>query len=172
MRKAKIEGIAAKSFTGNISNRGRPSAFDDPEMLRIEADMYFMECDARKDWDEVQFVGKAGRREAVHKRVPYTWQGLCLYLGVNTKWYKDFPESEVYRNEPKFSEILAYIRDRIEGRLFEGAVVGHYNPMIAARILGLKDGVDVTSDGKALTPIVQVQHPEDAEAINNLADSL
>lgn len=168
MRKAKIESLAKKAFKPSNSEGGRPAAFDDPEMLRLEADMYFDECDSRKDWDEVQFVGRAGRPEAVHKRVPYTWQGLCLYLGVNTQWYKDFLESDTYLNNPRFSVIFAYIRDRIEGRLFEGAVVGHYNPMIAARILGLKDGVDVTSDGKALTPVVQVQNPEDAEAIGNL----
>jgi len=88
---------------------------------------------------------------------PYTIQGFCIYLGVNTVWFNQFEKSikekiaqinddtdpELVKKLNDFSQILSHVRDVIYQQKFEGAAVGSFNASIIQRDLGLKDNQDV-----------------------------
>lgn len=74
-----------------------------------------------------------------------TVKGLCIFLGVNSKYFNDFKAAlDLSKKEDKdFSEVITRIRDIIDTQKFEGASAGLLNPNIIARDLGLIDKQDV-----------------------------
>lgn len=87
---------------------------------------------------------------------PYTLTALCLYLGVNTKYFSDFKKN-LKEGDEDFSEVVTRIEETIYSQKFEGAAVGAFNANIIARDLGL-------SDKKEL------DHTTKGESINKLSD--
>lgn len=111
---------------------GRPRKIKDPNHLWEVACEYFQWCDDNpllvKDW-----VGKdAIEVEKEHLRA-YTIHGLCIFMGVNTKYLNDLMDDkpEIY------SEVVTRIREVIYTQKFEGAAAGLLNQNIIARDLGL-----------------------------------
>ena len=90
---------------------------------------------------------------------PYTLTALCLFLGVNTQYFKTF-KAQLKKEDPlyeDFNTIITRIEETIYSQKFEGASVGLFNANIIARDLGL-------SDKKEL------DHTTKGESINNITD--
>jgi len=83
--------------------------------------------------------GTKNVNEVEFKR-PYTLQGLCLYLDVNTIYFNRFEEerkSENTKEANDFCKIITRIRETIYNQKFEGAAIGIFQHNIIARDLGL-----------------------------------
>ena len=68
----------------------------------------------------------------------------------------------------QYAPIVTRIRDHIIGQKIRGGLLAVFNPNLTARINGIKDVSDVTTDGKSLqgTPTeinVRLIKPEDDE---------
>lgn len=85
---------------------------------------------------------------------PYTLTGLCLYLGVNSKYFSDFKKG-LHEDDKDFSEVITRIEETIYSQKFEGAAVGAFNANIISRDLGLADKkeLDHTTKGESFNII-------------------
>jgi len=119
------------------SKHGRDTLFTTPDLLWEAACEYFEWCD-KKPWNKNEAVksgDKSGSIITVPTQRPYSLSGLCLYLGCNQAYFRQFNE----RCGEDFSTIITRIEEIIETQQFEGAVVGAFNANIIARKLGLAD---------------------------------
>jgi hypothetical protein len=142
-------------FWMNRSKHGRDKIFSSPEFLLSESMEYFNWCTENPLY-EVDFKGKYNEEVHIPKMRAFTWDGLELYLGVESlREYKT-----TYKD---FSQVITYIGKIISTQKFEGAAAGLLNPNIIARDLGLRDNSDVSTNGKDIqSPIWTV-----AETIKN-----
>lgn len=147
------------------SSHGREKLFSTPGLLLKAAYEYFEWCD-NNPWQKTEQLKKPisigrGKEKVTQTTIqiptsrPYTLSGLCIYLGVNTKYFNDFKDGmkgkeEEGRNKD-FSEVISRIENIIYTQKFEGAAVGAFNANIIARDLGLTDKTDVTTKGKEIS---------------------
>lgn len=112
------------------SKHGRDKVFSTPCILWEAGCEYFQWCDDNK-WD-----GEKVR--------PYTIEGLCIFLGINSRTFRNYQSKDEYKD---FIPILSTIEDIIRTQKFEGAAVGAFNSNIIARDLGLKDETSIEHKG-------------------------
>ncbi|GAA4328460.1 terminase small subunit [Flaviaesturariibacter amylovorans] len=157
---------------------GRPRAFATPEDLLQGALDYFEWADAnpwlknealKKPYQRPK-LGKSGQplkgqmewvyMVQVPTQRPYSLAGFAVYHALNQQFILDL-ESRMKAQEKEgatekaraeaceFLSVIAYVREAIATNQLEGASVGAYNANIIARLLGLVDKKDVTSDGES-----------------------
>jgi len=74
--------------------------------------------------------------------LPFTLNSLCIFLGVNTDYFRTF-KSQLSDGEKDFNTVITHVREVIYTQKFEGAAVGAYNANIISRdylSFGLKQG--------------------------------
>lgn len=116
----------------NKNSVGKPRIFKTPEDLWVRCIDYFEHIDNNPIIRKVTTIGEKGIfvAENEHKR-PYTWEGLYLFLGVESL--------DRYRENPEYAGILTRIRQAIYSQKLEGAAAGVFNANIIARDLGLTE---------------------------------
>lgn len=120
---------------------GRPLAFKTPKELWEQAKLYFEECDDNPlQRTEVTNSDKGIFHKTYSHKVPYTWEGLYVFLGITTL--------DNYKKREDFLGIYTHIGNIIRNQKYTGAATGLFNASIIARDLGLKEGLDHTSNGK------------------------
>lgn len=149
------------------SKHGRDKLFASPKDLWEAACEYFQWCEDNPLLEAEQVKSNSlkldknddGKLVAVPNLIElpkmraFTLQGLCLYLGTNTKYFNDFEDGLKGKDDDLsngFSEIITRIRDVIYNQKFTGAAAGFLNPNIIARDLGLSDKQDITSGGEKI----------------------
>ena len=123
------------------SRHGRDKIFSSSKILWRQACEYFTWC-AANPWIKIDFKGKDTEKVEIPTARPFTLYGLCLFLGVNTKYFNDFKKTA---NED-FSEVITRIEEIIKMQKLEGAMVGAFNANIVARDLGLSDKQEISLD--------------------------
>lgn len=121
-------------FWQQRSKHGRDKLFESPELLWEAASEYFTNTDNRK-WVKKDWVGKDAYQVERETETPYTYSGLCLYLGTNRGYFSDFKQT----CSKDFSEVIMRIEEIMYTQKFEGASVGAFNANIISRELGLAD---------------------------------
>lgn len=79
---------------------------------------------------------------------PLSLSGFCVYADIHMQTFRNYESREEYT---AYFDVCARARAIIEDHQLTGAMVGRFNPAIAARVLSLADKTDITSDGKAIT---------------------
>ena len=132
------------------AKHGRHALFTDPQKLWEAAVEYFEHTEKRK-WKEKDWVGKDAVLVHREKDAPFTVTGLCIYLGVEDAWWRNFKGTEAFKSNEAFGTVYAAINQIIYNQKFEGAAVGTYNANIIARDLGLRDKTELSTpeDGSA-----------------------
>jgi hypothetical protein len=77
------------------------------------------------------------RKDAVAKMRAATIFGLCVHLGIGQQTWAD------YRKRPDFSGVCDYAENMIRDQKFAGAAADLLNPVIIARDLGLREGLEI-----------------------------
>lgn len=133
---------------------GRKPIFDDVEKFAELAFKYFEECDMDQSWNTTKTSENATGvfTEVKSFRRPYTRGGFMLFLGVSENWMREFKKT----CSQDFLEIITLIETTIDTQQIEGAMVGAFNSNLVARLQGIKDQTDVTTNGKEL----QTQPPQ------------
>lgn len=149
---------AGNQFWKLRSKHGRDRLFETPQELWEACEEYFEWCE-ENPLIEVDFRGKDVEEVRLPKMRAFTIQGLCLYLGCNVLYFKQFEESIKDKTDElakDFSIILSRVREIIYTQKFTGAAAGFLNPNIIARDLGLTDKTDITTAGdKIETTIIR-----------------
>lgn len=109
-----------------------------PQRLLKQAYKYFDWCKKNplQRREILKSGSQAGTVVMVDVERPYTLIGLCNYLGISEKTFRQYEEEEVYVS------IASHIREVIVQDLLESALVDSYNPAIIARMLSLIDRQD------------------------------
>jgi hypothetical protein len=142
---------AGNEFWKLRSKHGRDAIFTDANKLWDAACEYFQWC-VDNPLYSTEFLGKDAEERLVPKIRAFTVVGLCIYLDVNTLYFRDFKESELGKTND-FSQIIARIENVIYSQKFTAAAAGLLNANIIARELGLADKQDVTN--KTITVTIQ-----------------
>ncbi len=90
----------------------------------------------------------------IPKRRPYTFLGLCNHLNISTETFKN------YQGDADKFEVCTQARMLIEQHQYEGAASGFFKEQIVARMLGLTDKKDVTTNGEAIAQVTIFQLPD------------
>ena len=112
---------------------GRPRKFTTPEQLYEECCAYF-DHTWNSYWPKNKVVrGSNGKPTVVTIKypVPFTIQGLCLWLGVGRQTFKD------YGKRAEFSGVIGWVETAIYAQQIEGAMLGFFSTRIVARRLGI-----------------------------------
>lgn len=146
---------------------GRPPRFTKPQELWDAALTYFRWCDDnpipvatrkqaskksnRRNGDETQ----AKQLDEVAPR-PYTLYGLCAYINI-PKWHT-FKDN--YETKKGFAEMCERIENIVTAQQVDGGMVGLYDARLTARINGIAEHTDVTTNGKS---VVQQKSTEELQ---------
>ena len=128
-------------FWKMASKPGRERIFKEPEILLKAAEEYFQWC-VDNPLMEVDFRGKNIQKVELPKMRAFSIEGLTLFLGVNTLYFRDFKKSLEGKTDSKsleYSQIITRIEQIIWAQQYEGAAAGFLHPNIVARRLGLVD---------------------------------
>lgn len=151
------------------SKHGRDKLFNTPELLLEAAYEYFKNCDdnpwvktKKSQFDKGEFSGDSTEETPIQK--PYTRSGLFLYLECSESWLREFKKTAT----PDFLRVIEHIENIIDTQQLEGATVGVFNANIIARVLGLKERVDQTTNGHDITlPLTPEQAKKIADELDN-----
>ena len=127
---------------------GRDRIFSNPQDMIDAAIEYFDACDNNPIYD-IDFRGKDVKEVAIPKHRVYTYQGLCVFLDVNTDYFSDFRDrikGKEDETSKDFARVIKWIDNVIYQNKFEKAACGILNPMIISRDLGLKDSTETKVD--------------------------
>lgn len=125
------------NFWERRSKHGRDLLFETPELMWEAACEYFQWC-VDNPLMFTEFVGKDATEVEVPKVQAFTYQGLCIYLGCNTAYFRQFKETELGKTKD-FSTVLSRIEEVIYHQKFIHAAAGFLNANIIARDLGLAE---------------------------------
>ena len=157
----------------NRINNGRKRIFNDTTEIIDKLDEYLEDC--RNNPIEYQEMIKGGNRsgEIVLMSKPQipTLKGFCIYLGITYQTFSNYRKDENYKD---FFETFTYVSDILENEMLKNSVTGQANPMLAARLLGLKEKQDIASNDKEISiPIMlTAANMRDEETIKKLNEYL
>jgi len=139
------------TFWKRRSKHGRDAIFTDPKKLMEAAQNYFNWCEENPHIKIERGSSEKGVwTKEIEIRRPFLIEELCIYLGVNTKYFNEFKTSETYKNNSDFSNVVTHIEETIYSQKLSGGLSGEFNSNIVARSLGLRDKQDVTSDDQPI----------------------
>lgn len=142
-------------FWEQRSKHGRDKIFKTPELMWEAAVEYFIWCEDNPLMDTVVQKIKVDRDTEeiklveVPKMRPFTMQGLCQFLGVNTVYFNHFETDLKEKTDDMskdFNKIVTHIRETVFNQKFTGAASGFLNANIIARDLGLTDKKEVSQN--------------------------
>lgn len=100
--------------------------------------------------------GRGGKVER-----PLTLQGFMAFVGLGYTW-TDFKSHYKEKGED-FSAVITRIETSVRSQQIEGGLAGVYNSNLTARLNGLTDKQDVTSQGKRVSIVIGGTKSEDEE---------
>lgn len=161
-----------------VSNGGKPKAFESPEHLLKGAEEYFRWC-IDNPWKKEEWktgVNGIGLQSGGHVETtlgrPFTWDGLCLRLGVNDDFFHQFiyslkKENPEYQN---YTRVIVFIKQVIKQQKFEGASLGVFNANLIAYDLGMKK--DVAGSGTVVNIQINITAEDSKEALDMIMERL
>ncbi len=123
------------------SKHGRDKLFASPKLMWEAACEYFTWCD-NHPWKKNEVVKGgtlAGKIVKIPTQRPYSLTGLCIYLGCNSAYFRQF---KLRCKDDDFATVITQIEEVIETQQFEGALVNAFNANIVSRKLGLVEKVE------------------------------
>jgi len=140
-------------FWKQRSKHGRDALFASPELLWESACEYFEWCNENPIIVTKSTSSTQGSSNEVkeHQR-PFTKQGLFFYLECSDDWLRNFRKS----CSSDFLRVIHAIEQTIESQQIEHAMVGVFNSNLVARIQGIKDHSDLTTNGKEVNTIINL----------------
>lgn len=141
-----------------------------PSLLWEIACDYFQHID-ENPWTDIDYKGKDNLRVKYDRKMPYTWQGLNMWLMK----YKILTDLDHYRNNTQglydnFRGVCELIKKCIYEQKSSGATSGFFNVAIIKAELGLADKVESRVEATVKQEIDYSQLSE--SALNEIAKQL
>lgn len=147
------------------SKSGRDKIFATPSDLWAAACEYFTWAEENPLYEyDVRTVDKELQEVSIPRMRPLTLMGMCLFLHVNTAYFRKFrqnlrdkeeqlkqqpdsPEKKIALNQiADFDTVIGAIDETIYTQKFEGASSGFFNANIISRDLGLADKKEIQAN--------------------------
>lgn len=151
---------------------GRPYKFTPAQFEKAWKD-YFDHCD-NNPWYKNEAIKSgefAGQLVKIPTARPYSEIGFCAFHDLGEKYLCQLSETlegKESKEEKELSYILTRARAKCYNQKFEGASVGAFNANIIARVLGLSDKKDITTNGESLNKkMTQEEAKEYLKQLNN-----
>lgn len=133
------------------SRHGKEKLFKSPALLWEAAVEYFNDVEENRNIEVVDFKTAGGTLIQVSKphAVPFTWQGLCLYIGCNEHYFRSF-KVQLKDSDPlaqDFRAVIDNISHIIYEKKFNGASSGIFNSNLIAYDLGLRKDQQINNVG-------------------------
>ena len=138
-------GTFNQELTKYKKKRGRPPKFKTAKELAKAFEDYKAFCDEHPMEIRSIFKGEESVRYAPH---PYTLCGFMVFVDSMREW-KDFARYTKERGED-FCALITHIETEVREHQVIGGMNGVYNANLTARLNGLTDKKDVTSNGKEI----------------------
>lgn len=135
------------------SKHGRNRIIKEPDVLSMAADEYFQWCIDNPILEE-DFMNCAGKPTKVIKNHPRAFKKNELARFCHFARWESISQLKDIKG---FLDVITCIEGVIADQKYTYAVVGMFNSNIVARDLGLKDNTDITTAGKELKHITQVE---------------
>ena len=104
----------------------RKLIFENPAELEEKINEYFKTCDAGEDVEELT---KRGDLIRYHRKIPYTIEGLALWLDISPRTIRN------YGNRENFYPIISRTRDKIYNSWITNGLLDKYNCKMVALCL-------------------------------------
>ena len=88
---------------------------------------------------------EAGKQKELKIKKPITVQGFCVFASITTQTFYNYCNEDVQKDIEMF-DICTRIHDYIKGSLIDNSLVGRINPMLASRLAGINETVNVNAD--------------------------
>lgn len=118
------------------------------ETILAKFNEYIDHCFDINNAIEIPELLKAGEMAGVQKelkiKAPLTVQGFCVFAGILTQTFYNYCDSEVQRDS-NMLDICTRIHEAIKSSLVSNSLVGRINPLLASRLAGIHETVNVNS---------------------------
>lgn len=143
--------MEGNKFWNRRSKHGRDKLFASPELMWEAACEYFKWADENPliEYKPMNTPDGIEMQEIPKMRV-YTLQALCLYMGVNTAYFRLF-KNQQREGAEAYLKVISDIEDVIYNQKFEGASATLLSPSFIGKDIGLKERTDVTTNDKDIT---------------------
>jgi len=135
--------------------------FRSPDELEIAWHAYkdFLLEEANK-WLKIQYVGKEGQRMEDSLKLPYTFDGFCVFCYKNYGTVHQYFENKdgLYSD---FVGICSHIKQEIRENQITGGLLGVYNPSITQRLNNLVEKVEDVTPDKPKKLIIKIKRNSD-----------
>lgn len=129
---------------------GKPRAFKDPATLWDAAKAYFEWVDANPLLEQKGFAFQGVvTKENFNKMRAMTLGGFQLHAGITHTTWANYKKGEL---GDEYLSVCEAIEKIIKEQKFSGAAADLLNPAIIARDLGLRDGIDHSSEDGSMSP--------------------
>ncbi len=128
---------------------GRSKQFASPEEF-WQAFLEYVEYAQKNPWQTNEAIKSgpgAGTIIQIPTARPLTRSGFASYLGMTWKGVESYGKEESYKD---FFPVFTRAMQIIDTQQLEGAMVGAFNANIVARVQGLKEQTDHTTDGQPI----------------------
>jgi hypothetical protein len=131
---------------------GRSCKIENAEILWQRAIEYFDYCDKhprKREKIRKKNIGKKQKeteKETVLTNMPYTFYGLCAFLGISMEGWRKMETRASDNLDYDLVDAITRIREIIRAQQLEDGLVEAHNPILIARLLGLTDKTEVTSN--------------------------
>lgn len=146
------------------AKHGRDKLLASPDLLWESACEYFQYItDNPIETKETKAKPNGKEVTTIEHRRPFTWEGLELFLDIDT--LRNYKTAESHKD---FLQVITRIEKVIYSNKFEGATSGIFNANIIARDLGLRDRSDMTTNDKEIQGVIIVQDNKTKEIIEKM----
>ena len=152
------------------AKHGREKIFTSPEAMWEAACEYFEWIDSNPWYEEKVVMGgeNAGDKFDVTKKLPYTMNGLCIFLQVSPPYFYRF-EKEV-KDGHLYKEVIEQIKSIIYEQKYTGAAAGFFNANLIGKDIGLIDRQLIGNDPDNPMPSpVTFYIPDNGRGSSNVA---
>jgi hypothetical protein len=127
-------------------------------VLKLKEYFEFMKTQTWTKYESIKSGDMAGELISIPIRTPLTRDNLCIFAEISGDTLRNYAsDKQGYENH---FEVTRQALKYIDNNQLEGALVGAYNSNLVARLQGLKEEHDHTTNGKDLNntiPIINVQ---------------
>lgn len=120
--------------------------------LKLKEYFEFMSTQTWTRHEAIKSGDRAGELIEIPIRTPLTRHNLCIFAEISEETLRNYAS-----NKPGYEdhfEVTTQALKYIDNNQIEGALVGAYNSNLVARIQGIKENTDHTTNGKDLNPTV------------------
>ncbi len=136
----------------------KPNSYT-PESLCEKFNEYFeyMKTQTWQKTDAIKSGDMAGETIYIPVNTPLSRKGFCIFANICEDTLRNYASNK--ESYTQYFDLCKRALDIIDNNQIEGAIIGVYNPNIVARLNGLTDKQDITTDGKEITnklPIINL----------------